>query len=143
MSRPSVPSLTRGAWVSLGRMARVTDDPTAQRLREIAAQEAAASKERLALRTGAARSFSAAVGRLAEAKAAWEGAQSEAERSKAKAVGDLLGSGLGAGEVAELLGISERELRALRTAAPERSTKASGAPDGTAVPEAQVARLAS
>jgi hypothetical protein len=119
------PRLPRG--VSLGRMARLTDDPTTQRLREIAAQEAASTKERLAVRTGAARSFSATVARLAEAKAVWHGIQAEAERAKAKAVGDLLGTGLEAGEVAELLGISERELRTLRATAPERPANVNGA----------------
>jgi hypothetical protein len=123
-------------------MARVTDDPATQRLRELAAQEAAAAKERLAVRTAAARSFSAAVARLAEARAAWEAAQAEAEHLKAKAVGDLLGSGLEAGEVAELLGISERELRALRATAPERTTKATGSKDEV-VPDVETARLAS
>lgn len=124
-------------------MARATDDPTTQRLRELATQEAAATRKRLALRTSAARSFFAAMAQLAEAKAAWEGAQAEAERVKAKAVGELLGTGLEAGEVAELLGIPKRELRALRTRTSERSTKASGATDGAAAPGAQVARLAS
>lgn len=124
-------------------MARVTDDPTTQRLRELAAQEAAAARERLATRTGAARSFSAAMARLAEAKAAWEGAQAEAERSKAKAVGDLLGTGLEASEVAELLGIPERELRALRATTPERATKVNGARSEAAGPGAKTERLAS
>ena len=59
-------------------IARVGDDPTTRRLRELAAQEAAATKERLATRTAAARLFSGAVARLAEAKAAWERAQAEA-----------------------------------------------------------------
>ena len=36
-------------------VARVGDDPTIRRLRELAAQEAAATKERLATRTAAAR----------------------------------------------------------------------------------------
>ena len=113
-------------------MARVTDDRTTRRLRELAAQEAAATKERLATRTGAARSFSAAAARLAEAKAAWEGAQAEAEPVKAKAVGELLGTGLEASEVAELLGITERELRALRVTAPERPANVNSAGNGAA-----------
>ena len=124
-------------------MARGTEDPATRRLRELAAQEAAATKERLALRTAAARSFSGAVARLAEAKAAWEGAQTEAERSKARAVGELLGSGMQAVEVAELLGISEKELRALRPTTSEKSTKASGATNGAAAPGAQSTLLAS
>ena len=104
---------------------RVGDDPTTRRLRELAAQEAAATKERLATRTAAARLFSGAVARLAEAKAAWERVQAEAQRAQAEAVEDLLGSGLQPGEVAELLGISNRELRSLRATKRERTTKAS------------------
>ena len=73
---------------------RVGDDPTTRRLRELAAQEAAATKERLATRTAAARLFSGAVARLAETKAAWERAQAEAQRAQAEAVKDLLGSGM-------------------------------------------------
>ena len=46
--------------------ARVDDDQTIRRLRELAAQEAAATKERLATRAAAARLFSGAVARLAE-----------------------------------------------------------------------------
>jgi hypothetical protein len=118
-------------------MALGTEDPATRRLRELAAQEVAATKERLALRTPAARSFSGAVARLVEAKAVWESAQAEAERSKAKAVGELLGSGMQAVEVAELLGISEKELRALRPTASEKSTKASGATNGAAAPGEQ------
>ena len=60
-----------------------------------------------------------------------EAAQAEAEGTKAKAVGELVGSGMGPGEVAELLGISERELRALRAARAERVATMNGARDGT------------
>ena len=70
---------------TLQPIARVGDDPTTRRLRELAAQEAAATKERLATRTAAARLFSGAVARLAEAKAAWERAQAEAQRAQAEA----------------------------------------------------------
>ena len=62
---------------ALRPVARVGDDPTVRRLRELAAQEAAATKERLATRTAAARLFSGAVARLAETKAAWERAQTK------------------------------------------------------------------
>ena len=106
-------------------VARVADDPTIRRLRELAAQEAAATKERLATRTAAARFFSGAGARLAETKVAWERAQAEAQRAQAEAVEDLLGSGLQADEVAELLGISSRELRTLRGTTPARGAKAS------------------
>ena len=58
--------------------------------------------------------------RLAEAKAAWERAQAEARRAQAEAVEGLVGSGLPLGEVAELLGISDRELRSLGATTPAR-----------------------
>ena len=122
---------------TLQPIARVGDDPTTRRLRELAAQEAAATKERLATRTAAARLFSGAVARLAEAKAAWERAQAEAQRAQAEAVEDLLGSGLQPDEVAELLGISNRELRSLRATTPARPTKASGPMNGSAALETQ------
>ena len=73
--------------------ARVDDDQTIRRLRELAAQEAAATKERLATRAAAARLFSGAVARLAGTEAAWERAQTDARGAKAGAVKDLLGSG--------------------------------------------------
>ena len=97
---------------------RGDDHPATRRLRELAAQEAAVTKQRLATRTAAARSFFGAVARLAEAKAAWGRAQAEARRAQAEAVEDLVGSGLQLGEVAELLGISNRELRSLGAATP-------------------------
>ena len=76
------------------------------------------------------------MARLAETKAAWERAQAEAQRAQAEAVEDLLGSGLQLGEVAELLGISNRELRSLRATMPERPTKASGPINGAMALEA-------
>ena len=88
--------------------ARGDDHPATRRLRELAAQEAAVTKQRLATRTAAARLFFGAVARLAEAKAAWGRAQAEARRAQAEAVEDLVGSGLQLGEVAELLGISNQ-----------------------------------
>ena len=94
--------------------------PATRRLRELAAQEAAVTKQRLATRTAAARLFFGAVARLAEAKAAWERAQAEARGAQAEAVDDLVGSGLQIGEVAELLGVSNRELRDLGAATPAR-----------------------
>lgn len=136
------PCRPREVWVSLGRMAGAADNLMTQRLRELAAQEAAA-KERLALRTSVARFFSAAVTQLAEAKAAWEGAPTEAERVKAKAVGELLATGLEAGEVAALLGTSERDLRTLRTAAPKTLARAKDAKGEARTPRAEATRLAS
>ena len=106
-------------WAS--RSARTGDDDhTTRRLRELAAQEAAATRQRLATRTAAARLFSRTVSRLAEAEAAWERAQAEAGRAEAEAVEDLVGSGLQLGEVAELLGVSDRELRSLGAPASAR-----------------------
>ena len=99
---------------------RGDDHPATRRLRVLAAQEAAVTKQRLATRTAAARLFFGAVARLAEAKAAWGRAEAEARRAQAEAVEDLVGSGLQVGQVAELLGISNRELRSLGAAAPAR-----------------------
>jgi len=99
---------------------RGDDDPATRQLRELAAQEAAVTKQRFATRTAAARLFFGAVARLAEAKATWGRAQAEARRAQAQAVGDLVGSGLPLGEVADLLGISDRELRGLGAATPAR-----------------------
>jgi hypothetical protein len=65
-----------------------------------------------------ARLFSAAVARLAEAKAGWERAHVEAHRAQAEAVEDLLGSGIQLGEATELLRISNRDLRKLRATTP-------------------------
>ena len=99
---------------------------TARRLKEMASQEEAVTKERLAVRTGAARSFARASAPLEGARAAWGRAQAEAAEAKAKAVVDLLGTGMQVGEVAGLLGVTERELKALRTAAVRRDEKANG-----------------
>ena len=82
--------------------------------------EAAVTKQRLTTRTAAARLFFGALARLAEAKAAWGRAEAEARRAQAEAVEDLVGSGLQLGEVADLLGISNRELRSLGAAIPAR-----------------------
>ena len=87
--------------------------------------QVAATKQRLAIRTAAARSFSGAAARLAQTKAALEGAQTDAERAQAEAVSDLIGSGLQRDEVAELVGVSTRELGSLRATTPAPPTKAS------------------
>jgi uncharacterized membrane protein YqiK len=110
--------MTNGGTLHTGT--RGDDQPATLRLRELAAQEAAVTKQRLASRTAAARLFFGAVARIAEAKAAWGRAQAEARRAQAEAVEDLVGSGLQLGEVAELLGISNRELRSLGAATPAR-----------------------
>ena len=112
--------------------ARGDDHPTTRRIRELAAQEAAVTKQRLATRTAAARLFLGAVARLGEAKTAWGRAQAEARRAQAGAVEDLVGSGLQLGEVAELLGISNRELRSLgaATSARPRGTRPSSERSG-------------
>jgi hypothetical protein len=86
-----------------------------------------ATKERLATRTAAARLFSGAVARLAEAKAARDRVQAEAQRAQAEALEDLLGSGLQPDKVAELFGISNRVLRSLRGTMPRgRRRRATG-----------------
>jgi hypothetical protein len=124
-------------------VARVADDPTIRQLRELAAQEAAATKERLATRTAAARLFSGAVARVAETKAAWEHAQAEARRARARAVKDLVGSGMELGQVTELLGISKREVRSLGAKRPEKPRKAAGQRNGSVAIEAQRTQPAS
>ncbi len=106
--------MANGGTPDLG--ARGDDHPTTRRLRELAAQEAAVTKQRLTTRTAAARLFFGALARLAEAKAAWGRAEAEARRAQAEAVEDLVGSGLQLGEVAKLLGISNKELRGLGAA---------------------------
>ena len=136
---------TRGA--SFVCMAHQFEDRAARRLKEMASQEGAAAKERLSVRTAAARSFARAGARLEAARAVWERAQEDVHGAKAKAVADLLGTGMKAGEVAGLLGVSERQLKALRMPAGARGEKANGgeavAP-GTdrAAEEGQPARLA-
>jgi hypothetical protein len=60
--------------------------------------------------------FFGAVARIAEAKTAWGRAQAEARRARGEAVEDLVGSGFQIDEVAELLGVSNRELRDLGAA---------------------------
>ncbi len=57
--------------------------------------------------------------------------------------GDLLGSGMQAGDVAELLGITERELRAFRGTTTEGSRKTNGTADEAETLGTGAARLAS
>ena len=110
--------MANGDTLALGR--RGDDHPATRRLRELAAQEAAVTKQRLATRTAAARLFFGALARLAEAKAAWGHAQADARRAQAEAVEGLVASGLQLGEVADLLGMSNRELRNLGATTPAR-----------------------
>jgi hypothetical protein len=130
-------------------MAHQFEDRAARRLKEMAAQEEAAAKERLSVRTAAARSFARAGGRLEDARAVWERAQEDVHGAKAKAVADLLGTGMEADEVAGLLGVSERELKALRAAGGRRGEKANGGEgqahrmEGAGAGEGQEPRLAS
>jgi hypothetical protein len=130
-------------------MAHQFEDRAARRLKEMAAQEEAATKERLSVRTAAARSFARAGARLEDARAVWERAQEDVRGAKAKAVVDLLGTGMGAGEVAGLLGVSERELKAFRAAGVRCGEKANGgegpAPrtDGAGAGDGQEPRRAS
>jgi hypothetical protein len=127
---------------ALQPVARAGDDPTVRRLRELAAQEATATKQRLATRTTAARLFSGAVARLAESKATWERSQAEAQRAQAEALEDLLASGLEPGEVTELPGMSKKELRSLRAATRERPTEAIRPMNGSVALEKQSTHLA-
>jgi hypothetical protein len=125
------------------------EDRAARQLKDMATQEEAAAKERLSVRTAAARSFARASGRLEDARAVWERAQEDVRRAKAKAVADLLGTGMQVGEVAGLLGVSERELKAFRAAGGRRGEKANGGEgpahrtDGAGAGEGQEPRLAS
>ena len=138
------PSCTRGT--SFAYMARQFDDRVALRLKQMASQEGAATKERLAVRTAAARSFARASAQLEDANAAWERAQTDVAEAKAKAVAELLGTGMQADEVAGLLGIPGRELRALGVTALRRGKKGDegeAAVPGTGRAEGQQARLAS
>ncbi len=112
--------------------ARGGDHPTTRRLRELAAQEAAVTKQRLATRTTSARSFFGALARLAEAKAAWGRGEAESRHAQAEAVAGLVGSGLQLGEVAELLGISRRELRTLGAPTPSPPKRPRPCNEGTA-----------
>ncbi len=82
------------------------------------------------------------MARLAEVKAAWERVQAEAQRAQAEAVEDLLVSGLQPDEVAELLGITKRELQSLCATRPQRPTEASGPINRSVALEAQSTHLA-
>lgn len=123
-------------------MARVADDPTAKRLRELAAQEAADTKKRLASRTAAARRYAAASARLRLAQAAWEAARAETGEARSKAVEELIDSGMKPAEVAGLLDVEPRELRNLRAPAPKQTAEATGQPTTEADPTSAPARLA-
>jgi len=103
-------------------MARSADGTTEQTLKDLAAEEVAAAKERLAVRTAAARRFAAAEAKLAEARAALELSQREATKAKGAAVDEILDSGMKPGDVAKLLGIDAKELRAIRSAAQAHAT---------------------
>jgi hypothetical protein len=125
------------------------EDRAARQLKDMATQEEAAAKERLSVRTAAARSFARASGRLEDARAVWERAQEDVRGAKAKAVADLLGTGMGPDEVAGLLGVSERELKAFRAAGGRRGEKANEGEavvpgtDGAGAGDGQEPRLAS
>lgn len=75
--------------------------------------------------------------RVAETKAAWERAQAEVQRAQAEAVEDLVRSGIRLCEVAELLGISKKELHSLCGTTPVRRTKASDRMNVSVALEAQ------
>jgi|ERR1035437_9769070 hypothetical protein len=98
-------------------MTPVTHGTAEQQLKELAAKEAAAAKERLKVRSKAAQQFGEATTRLTNAQETWELAQGGATRRKAGAVEDLINSGMKPAEVADLLGIDGKELRVLRSTA--------------------------
>jgi hypothetical protein len=100
-------------------MARRIDDPVADQLKKLAQTEASAARQRLAKRTTAARDFASATAMRAEGAATWERIQGEANLRQAKAIAALLDSDLKPTEVAQLLGINVREVRALKSAAPQ------------------------
>src|ERR1035437_5499330 len=103
-------------------MTPVTHGTAEQQLKELAAKEAAAAKERLKVRSKAAQQFGEATTRLTNAQETWELAQGEARPRKAGAVESLINSGMKAAEVGELLGIEGKELRTLRAAAPNSNS---------------------
>ena len=105
------------------------DGNTENRLKQLAQAEAAAVKERLTKRTAAARDYGVAVARLAEAAVTWERIQGEVTMARAKAVADLLDSEMAAADVAKLLGLETKELRALRGAAPPETAAQFNAPE--------------
>ncbi len=113
-------------------MARVIDDDATARLKALADAEVAAAKERHKTRSTATARFAAAVAKLAHAETAWSAAQGEANEAKATAVADLVDSGMKPGEVAELLGIDTKEVRALKTAAPAASDTDTAGPAASA-----------
>jgi hypothetical protein len=109
-------------------MTPVTHGTAEQQLKELAAKEAAAAKERLKVRSKAAQQFGEATTRLTNAQETWELAQGEATRRKAGAVESLINSGMKAAEVGELLGIEGKELRTLRAAAPNSNPNSATGP---------------
>lgn len=121
-------------------MARVIDDDATARLKALADAEVAAAKERHKTRSTATARFAAAVAKLADAETAWSAAQGEANDAKATAVGDLLDSGMKPGEVAELLGIDTKEVRALKTAASATDTAGTAESANGTTPQSPVER---
>jgi ERCC4-type nuclease len=117
-------------------MARTVDDTTADRLKELADAEMAEAKQRLAKRTAAAKSYATAAAKLVEATKTWERIQAETTTAKAKAINDLLDSEMKPVQVAELLGLDQRELRAIRTTTPAADRDRAGdASQGAAPPQ--------
>jgi len=117
-------------------MARSAGKTTEQALKDLATEEVAAAKERLAVRTAAARRFAASDAKLAEVRAALELAQGEATKAKGTAVDELLGSGMKPADVATLLDINAKELRTIRSAAQSPVTNAAVEAGSPAPPEA-------
>src|ERR1035437_5330493 len=103
-------------------MTPVTHGTAEQQLKELAAKEAAAAKERLKVRSKAAQQFGEATTRLTNAQETWELAQGEANRPKAGAVERLSNPGVKAGQSGAPSGNAGKELRALRAAAPNSNS---------------------
>ena len=108
------PTIASERKATVDRMPKRADAATTERLKELADAEVAAAKERLSKRTEAAASFADAEARLLAGHAAWEAIQGEAATDKAAAVQQLVETGMKPAQVAGLLGIDTKELRAVR-----------------------------
>jgi len=105
---------------------RTTPPPGAAALAELADAEAAALKERHKAREAALRRYGAAEGSILQAQQIMASGRAE----QAKAIGELLATGLDVGAVAKLLGIDPRRVREAR------ATKAETVPPPQPAPEA-------
>ena len=100
--------------------------PGAAALAELAEAEAVALKERRKAREAALRRYGSAEGSILQAQQTMSSGRAE----QAKAIGELLATGLDVGAVAKLLGIDPRRVREAR------ATKAETTPAPQPAPEA-------